>query len=198
MTVETPRRAPLGEWATRLGELAPALRVAEQPFLTHLSLRVRSRAPMAALGEVLGTALPRQPCTFASGTGRAGAVDVAWLGPDEYLVMAAPGIQPELESLLRQALDGTAGAVVDVSAQRTTLSLAGPAVRDVLAHGCAIDLHPRAAPAGTCVQTLLARTGITLLVRADDEFTLLVRQSFAPYLAAWLVDAAAEYRTERT
>jgi hypothetical protein len=54
--------------------------------------------------------------------------------------------------------------VCDVSAQRTTLSITGPQAADVLAHGCAIDLDPRAAPAGTCVQTNLARVGVILVV----------------------------------
>jgi sarcosine oxidase subunit gamma len=45
------------------------------------------------------------------------------------------------------------------------------------------------------VQTLLARTGIILQVTGADSVTLLVRSSFAEYLAAWLSDACVEYRT---
>ena len=64
----------------------------------------------------------------------------------------------------------------------------------MLARGCAVDLDPRVAPAGTCVQTLLARAGVTIVVRDEraGEFLLLVRASFAAYLAAWLVDACTE------
>jgi sarcosine oxidase subunit gamma len=188
VTAEILRRAPLGEWAGRLADLPAVIRAYERPFLTQLTLRVREGHE--AVGAVLGVPLPSDPCTFTSGTGEFGAVDVLWLGPDEYLVLAAPGVAG-LEPAVREAI--AVGAVTDTSAQRTTVELAGPAVRDVLAHGCSIDLHPKAAPPGTCVQTLLARTGVILLVRGEDKYTVLVRQSFAAYFAAWLADAALEY-----
>jgi sarcosine oxidase subunit gamma len=139
------------------------------------------------VAKALNGELPAAPCTVS----RAGDVEVLWLGPDEWLVLAEPGRQRELEDLLRTAIGDSRGAVVDVSAQRTALSLSGPAAREVLARGCAIDLDPRIAPAGTCVQTRLARTGVTIVVRDEraGEFLLLVRASFAQYLAAWLTDS---------
>ncbi|MPY76935.1 MAG: sarcosine oxidase subunit gamma [Actinophytocola sp.] len=193
------RRSPLDGWTSRFTELAPAVRLAERPFLAQLTLRLTDTSRAAAVSRVLGVELPETPCTFSSGTGPHGPVEVAWLGPDEYLVLAQPGLQRTLESALREAIGDTHGAVVDVSAQRTTLTLSGPRARDLLAHGCAIDLHPSASPIGTCVQTLLAQAGIILLVRDADagEFVVLVRASFATYLAAWLVDAGMEYREYR-
>jgi len=113
-------------------------------------------------------------------------VDVLWMGPDEYLVLAEPGRQAELEASLSRESD----AVVDVSAQRNVVRLTGAHAADVLAHGCSIDLE--VSPPGTCVQTLLARTGIVLMVR-EDGFTILVRQSFSDYFKAWLADASLEY-----
>ncbi|MEU4670159.1 sarcosine oxidase subunit gamma family protein [Amycolatopsis sp. NPDC023774] len=190
MTVDLMRRAPLADHAASLAALAPAVVAEERPFLTQLTVRVREGHD--AVGATLGVPLPAEPCTFTSGAGPFGAVDVLWLGPDEYLVLAGPGAVTEPD--LRPAI--VVGAVTDTSAQRTTVRLAGPAVRDVLAHGCAIDLDPAVSPPGTCVQTLLARTGIVLLVREAGEFTVLVRQSFAPYFAEWLADAATEYTQE--
>ena len=150
----------------------------EEPFCTQLTVRLRDGQTL------LGVDLPT-PCTFASGNG----VDVLWMGPDEYLVLAEPGRQAELETALRE--EGAA-AVVDVSAQRDVVRLTGDHARDVLAHGCAIDLDPSVSPPGTCVQTLLARTGIVLMVR-EEGFTILVRQSFSDYFEAWLADASLEY-----
>ena len=88
--------------------------------------------------------------------------------------------------------------MVEVSAQRTTLSLSGPRARDLLAHGCSADLHPRVAPQGTCLQTLLALAGVVLVVRDDSatDFWVLVRSSFARYLADWIVDACTEYHED--
>ncbi|WP_329055957.1 sarcosine oxidase subunit gamma [Amycolatopsis sp. NBC_01488] len=148
----------------------------EEPFRTQLTVRLREG------NALLGVELPGA-CRFTGGNG----VEILWMGPDEYLVLAEPGRQEELETALR---DEGAAAVVDVSAQRTTVRLTGEHARDVLAHGCAIDLE--ASPPGSCVQTLFARTGIVLMVR-EAGFTILVRQSFANYFTAWLADASLEY-----
>ncbi|MFF1615564.1 sarcosine oxidase subunit gamma [Amycolatopsis sp. NPDC058278] len=150
--------------------------VVEEPFRTQLTVRLREGQTL------LGVDLPG-PCTFTSGDG----VDVLWMGPDEYLVLAGPGRQAELEAVLR---DEGAAAVTDVSAQRNVVRLTGAHAAEVLAHGCSIDLEM--SPPGTCVQTLLARTGIVLMVR-EDGFTILVRQSFSGYFHAWLADASREY-----
>jgi sarcosine oxidase subunit gamma len=179
----TVERSPLDGWHAAF----PGVRIAELPLLTQINLRVEAGGPAAvAVGKALGGELPTEPCTAV----RVGDLDVLWLGPDEWLVLTGPGRQRELEDLLRAAIGDEHGAVVDVSAQRTALSLVGPAARELLARGCAIDLDPRVAPVGTCVQTLLARCGVTIVVRED--VLLLVRASFAEYLAAWLLDAGAD------
>ncbi|MGK3204609.1 sarcosine oxidase subunit gamma [Amycolatopsis sp. MEPSY49] len=147
----------------------------DEPFRTQLTVRLREG------GTLLGVDLPG-PCRYTSGNG----VDILWMGPDEYLVLAEPGRQAELEA----ALSRESAAVVDVSAQRNVVRLVGEHAADVLAHGCSIDLA--VSPPGTCVQTLLARTGIVLMVR-EEGFTILVRQSFSDYFKAWLADASLEY-----
>ncbi|GAA1971225.1 sarcosine oxidase subunit gamma [Amycolatopsis minnesotensis] len=185
MTVSTlVRHSPLEDWAPRFAALEPAVVLAERPFLAQLTLRV-APGQHSAVSTALGCPLPERPCTATAGAG----LDVLWLGPDEYLVLGAPGTESALLSLV----DGLCRSAVDTSAQRTTVDLSGPHARDVLAHGCAVDLHPLSSPPGTCVQTLLARAGVVLVARGGDAFTVLVRSSFAGYLAAWLVDAATEY-----
>ncbi|MEU7783161.1 MULTISPECIES: sarcosine oxidase subunit gamma family protein [unclassified Amycolatopsis] len=149
----------------------------DEPFRTQLTVRLRAGRTL------LGVALPA-PCTFTSGNG----VDILWMGPDEYLVLG-PALSRESADL-EAALSRESAAVVDVSAQRNVVRLTGAHARDVLAHGCSIDLET--APPGTCVQTLLARTGIVLMVR-EEGFTILVRQSFSDYFHAWLADASREY-----
>jgi sarcosine oxidase subunit gamma len=194
--VMADRHSPLEEWADRFAALPRSLRVAEVPFCEMLNLRLDADAQdgpaPAGIAAVLGGPLPLVPCTAK----RYDTRDVAWLGPDEWLVISEPGAE-SIDAQLRAAINAigsAAGAVTDVSAQRTVLTVAGPAAADVLAGGCAIDLHPQVAPAGTCVQTLLARCGVTIIVRDDSatRFTLLVRASFAGYLADWLVDAAID------
>ncbi|MBU2667879.1 sarcosine oxidase subunit gamma [Actinoplanes bogorensis] len=102
-----------------------------------------------------------------------------WLGPDESLYL---GATPPPDA-----------AVTDVSAQRIALRLTGGHVRDVLAQGCAIDLHPRVFGRGRSAVTTLGQAGIVLLALGDDDFLVLVRSSFAGYLADWLLDATLEF-----
>jgi len=80
---------------------------------------------------------------------------------------------------------------VDVSAQRTTLELRGPRVRDVLMTGCPLDLDTLGM--GACAQTLLGQAEVILYRTAPDTYRVLVRASFARYLADWLLDAMVEH-----
>lgn len=197
MTAETittsARTSPLASWAEEFEGLPRAVRLREVPFLTQLTVRVAPDSPGAhAAAKVLGVPLPTDPCTSA----RAGEIEVLWLGPDEWLVVAPDG-STELADRLRASLAG-AGAVVDTSAQRTTLHLTGARARDLLAHGCSVDLHPRVNPVGSCVTTHVAKAGVTLVTRSEtgDDYWLLVRSSFAAYLAAWFVDACRAHRRD--
>jgi sarcosine oxidase, subunit gamma len=106
--------------------------------------------------------------------------DAVWLGPDEVL-RTSPFLSPA-------ELGGT-----DVSAQRTTIRLRGAHARDVLETGCAIDLHPRSFGAGSAAVTMLGQAGVILLCLGENDYRILVRSSFAGYLAEWLIDAATEY-----
>ncbi|WP_084965575.1 sarcosine oxidase subunit gamma [Thermoactinospora rubra] len=182
------RTSPAAAYAERFAAASAGgrVRLAELPFLTHVNVRVDPSSPPAEdLGAALGVPLPVEPNTTAV----SGEVTVAWLGPDEWLVVAPEGYRIEL---LRKALGERHGSVVDVSAHRTTLLVAGPRARDVLAHGCSLDLHPREFGPGRCAQTMLARAQVVLLPE-EDGCRVLVRSSFAGYLAEWLLDAATEY-----
>ncbi|MFC6081140.1 2Fe-2S iron-sulfur cluster-binding protein [Sphaerisporangium aureirubrum] len=163
---EVPERAliPTTPAEGFTGITTPRLRVHELPYLRMTNVQ----APPHSMPT---------PGTWR----RTGEVDVAWLGPGEWLVI---GDEPPTRS--------PDAAVTDVSAQRTTLVVAGADARNLLSHGCALDLHPSAFPPGACAQTTLARAQVVLLARDHDEFWILVRASFARYLTAWLTDAATD------
>ncbi len=185
MTAEaTARRSPL----TGI-ELPAGLR--ELPFLSQVDVRLdpSDEETRAAVESVVGE-LPLEPNTFTGGAEGA----VLWLGPDEWLLVGPPDGAAALEGQLREALGEAARgvAIIDVSANRTTVELTGPGARRALESGCPIDLHPRAFGPGRCAQTLVARANV-ILQQLDDgpTYRLYVRPSFATYLAAWLTDALA-------
>lgn len=189
MTVDQLRRSPLDGLVVE----APGVRIAELPFGSAVNLRANPSS--AAVAEVLGGPLPSEPNTVVEPRGR----HMLWLGPDEWLVVGPDGDAPELMARLRAALAGTRGAAVDVSANRTTLEVSGERATDLLEKGCQLDLHPRAFSAGRCAQTTVAKAQVILWQTADapdPAYRLLVRGSFAGYLAAWLTDAAREYAPE--
>jgi sarcosine oxidase subunit gamma len=197
-TAPTPwQHSPLAHAAHRLAAATRssrgAIRLAELPFLAQVNVRLDAKGPAAeSVGLALGLQLPLDPNTVV----HAGNVTAVWLGPDEWLVVGRPGTERDLEGRIRAAAGDEPVSVTDVSAQRTTLLVAGPRARDLLAHGCSLDLHPRAFGPGRCAQTTLGRTQVVLVARDEPRagFWVLVRSSFAGYLADWLLDAAVEYR----
>ncbi|GIH17550.1 sarcosine oxidase subunit gamma [Rugosimonospora africana] len=189
--LETTIRSPLAGWTPHP---LTGIRLAELPFRTQVNLRLPAKGPAAdAVGLELGVPLPVEPGTTAG----SGELSVLWLGPDEWLVVGSPGADLAARLAARR---GAGVSVVDTSALRTTVLVAGPRARDLLAHGCALDLHPTRFPTGRCAQTLLAHAQIVLVAvddgtsGAEPAYHLLVRSSFANYLADWLEDAAVEYR----
>jgi heterotetrameric sarcosine oxidase gamma subunit len=194
--------------AERLSALAPAYRPGnfgahgpDAPAIVVLERRNLAIVQVAAIGgEIEAT---RRGITAAVGItpdskpNRAAASErttVLWVGPGRWLVVEAerPGIN--LEDMLRSALPATQAALIDLGSSRTVLRIVGPSARDLLAKGCAIDLHPRVFAAGACAQSLLGH--VAMLVHAVDDapsFDIYVARSFGLTVWEWLTESAAEY-----
>ena len=163
------------------------VRIRDLGPLTQVGLRADASDAelLAELADAVGVALPVRSNTVARGDGGRRAL---WLGPDEWLLVDEPGGGDALVARVEEAAGVRWATAVDLSANRVVLELSGPRVRDLLAAGCALDLHPRAFGPDRCAQTMLARAQV-ILERDGDAFRLLVRPSFARYLAGWLLDA---------
>ncbi len=140
--------------------------------------------------DVLGVAPPAKPNSLVEHE----TVTVVWTAPDEWLVVAPPGAETELETALSDALAGLYHAITDTSDQTTVIRLSGTAARSVMAKGCAIDLHPRVFGTGSAAQSLLAKAHVTFWQVSDEPaYDIVVAASLAAYLWAWLTDAGQEF-----
>jgi sarcosine oxidase subunit gamma len=187
------RRSPLHGYETRFANLPQSATVADEPFTAMVDLWDDPAGPGgAAAALALGVdALPTAPSTTVSGRD----VTAIWLGPEEWLITSNSRDGEDLEATLREAVSEHGGAAIDVSAQRTTLRLRGPRARDVIAKGCSLDSHPAVFGAGAAAQTVLGQAGVVLIPLSDNgtDYRIIVRSSFARYLADWLIDAAEEF-----
>jgi sarcosine oxidase, subunit gamma len=186
---ELLRTHPLQAWSDTFGRLPDSVGITAEPYVAMVDVRLGTVGPDVSV--VLGVDLPTRPGSWVpAGSGRA-----VWLGPDEWLLTSTTEAPEELETRVRAVVAPLGGSATDVSAQRIGLRLTGSRVRDVLAKGCSIDLHPRVFGRGRSAQTTLGQAGVVLLALSDagDDYAVLVRSSFAGYLADWLLDAALEF-----
>ena len=156
-------------------------------------VNLRGNAEETAFREgaarAMGVALPLKPCTISEN----GLVRVVWVGPDDWFIVGPSG-QPEAIALrLREALSGMHHAVTDVSSGYRVLQLSGRPVRDVLAQGCPLDLHPRAFERGACAGSHFFKASIWLW-QTDEApvYELLVVRSYMDYVWLMLERACAE------
>jgi sarcosine oxidase subunit gamma len=179
-------------FSEKFASVPPTVDLREEPFLAMVDLWVDPDGPATSQASaILGLELPTTPSTYVSND----TLTVIWMGPEEWLVTAGALSAATLEAQLRAAVGEHGGAAIDVSAQRTTLRLSGPDAREVLAKGCSLDLHPAVFTKGTAAQTTLGLAGVVLIALDDAgaDYQILVRSSFARYLADWLIDAAEEF-----
>jgi sarcosine oxidase subunit gamma len=166
-----------GVTATEVRSVGLVLMTARKGRRTSLAETVRS---------TYGVELPGTPRRVAWR-------DIAfiWSGPDQWLARMEPAPAAGMEAVLAP-LAGMA-SLVDQSHGRTVLRVTGPKVRDALAKGCPIDLHPRAFKAGDTAVTSVAHIGVQLW-QTDDAptYEIAVARGFALSFWHWLEASAAE------
>lgn len=170
----------------------PGLYFSERPLLGHLNLRGEAGDTefLERVERCLRISPPVQPNTYKEN----GKFTILWLGPNEWLLITPPRSESDFARQLRAALQGLFFALTDVTDGETVIRIRGDRTLDVLRKGCSLDLHPSVFGPGCCAQTLLGKAGIAIRwVDSLPSFDLIVRRSFAEYLALWLRDAGEEY-----
>ena len=159
--------------------------------MTHLG-KLNMRADKSA-GKIIKSITG---CTFPPAANKfttAGERHAVWLGPDEFMIICEAGKDEELASAIHTSFGSLNAAVTNITDALAAFYLKGAAVRQVLAKGCALDLHHNSFTSDDAAQTLLSHAAVTIMALADDEFIVICRTSFASYLHDWFLDAALEY-----
>ena len=162
----------------------PALVAGWRDGLAIVNLRgnAEDSAFRTAASRALGLELPVLACTTSTGATHR----VVWAGPDDWFVIGPEGQADALVLQLRTALAGIHHAVTDVSSGYTVPHLSGAPVREVLAQGCPLDLHPRVFKSGDSAGSHFFRASIWLWQAGEaPTFEVLVRRSFMGY--CWLM-----------
>jgi heterotetrameric sarcosine oxidase gamma subunit len=143
----------------------------------------------AAAERAFGASLPLAP-RFASGQG----VSFIWSGPGHWLVESSSAAI-SMDALLTN-FAGLA-SVFEQTDSRVLLEVSGPRVRDVLAKGLPIDLHPASFQVGCVALTSASHIGVQLWqTAADPVYRIAVARSFFDSFWQWLASSACEYGCE--
>lgn len=178
-----------GSYGRRTGSAGVVVReVWDATIATVIGRRGQSRALADKVRQEFGIELPQGPR-------RVGSRDLSftWSGPARWRVMRPGGASGQFERELVHTLVGLA-TVVEQTHGLAILHLSGTNVRDALAKGFAIDLHPRAFPAGRTALTTISHIAVQITqLSAEPVFEIAVARSLAGSFWHWLEASAAEF-----
>jgi len=153
--------------------------------------RGRGEAMREAARSVFQVELPSTPRRMEGSD-----IAFVWRGPDQWLAYRHPAPPAGIEEPLARAFAGLA-SIADQSHGQILLRVTGPRVRDALAKGLAIDLHPRAFQTGSAAVTAASHI-VVHIWQIDNRptYEIAVARSHALNFWHWLKTSASEYVVE--
>lgn len=136
-----------------------------------------SKEMAAAVKAATGAAVPAQRKVS---TGDKGAV--AWMSPDELLVVVAYEAANAAVATLSDALEGSHALVANVSDARAVFRLTGDDSRDVLAKLAPVDFCKDAFGAGEIRRSRIAQVPAAVWGNEDGSFEVICFRSVAQYV----------------
>lgn len=161
--------------------------VAECPPQGMLTLRgdLGSATLAQAVEQATGAAMPGQrEVRFA------GDRAVAWMAPDELLLLVPYDAADATVAELQAALEGEHALAVRVSDARAMFRLTGADLREVLAKLAPVDMSRGAFTPGTIRRTRLAQVAAAFWMRDEQTADLICFRSVAAYVFGLLSEAA--------
>ncbi len=161
--------------------------IEECPLRGMVSLRgdFASAAFQKALHGVTGLDVPttRRIVTHKDGS-------VAWMSPDELLLMMSHDQADAVVSALEDSLSGEHHLAANVSDARACFRIQGWGAHEVLAKGAPVDLAPEVFHPGEIRRTRLGQVAVAFWMTGEDAFELVCFRSVAAFVSDWLQMAA--------
>lgn len=155
----------------------------------RLGLRgmISLRCHLAKLGALAGMDQP--------GVGRivtAGDRALAWMSPDELLLLLPPVDVPAALVQIAQQCQGLHHLALDVSDARALFALSGLAAREVIAKLAPVDLHPDSFGPGQFRRSRLGQVAAAFWLTDAGDLNLICFRSVADYVFALLEQSAKD------
>lgn len=161
---------------------APLAVIEPAPPVAMVTLRCAHAEPRLAVALAgLGLPMPGQRRIETAGARR-----IAWMSPDELLLILPPGDLAAVLDGLQTALAGVHHLAVDVSDARAMFHIRGPRAREVLAKLCPVDLAPAAFGPGEIRRSRAAQVSAAFWMTGSDAFALVCFRSVADYVVGLL------------
>lgn len=159
-------------------------------LVRDLGLRgmISLRGDHAAFGPALsGLALPGIGLIVASGDKA-----LAWMSPDELLLLLPHDGVTAMLSQISQSLQGVHYLAVDVSDARGLFAVSGPGAREVIAKLSPADLHPDSFGPGQFRRSRLGQVAAAFWLDDAAEINVICFRSVADYVLALLQQSAKD------
>ena len=159
--------------------------------------QMRQRGMVTLRGDLASTKVKNAATGVAGvdfpGQGQCNCVEergIAWMSPDELLVMCPHDVLAKDMVSMQKTLKGTHHLLADVSDARALFLIEGAGCREVLAKLCPVDLSPRAFKPGQFRRTRIAQVPCAFWMRDAEAFELVAFSSVADYVWGLLCAAA--------
>lgn len=136
-----------------------------------------AKAVTKAAAAVAGTSMPAQGHCTADGAG-----GIAWMSPDELLLMCTYEDAGDKLAELSKKLGKAHALVVNVSDARAVFEVRGPLAREVMAKLAPVDLAPSVFTPGMFRRSRIAQVPAAFWMPADDVFHVVCFRSVAQYV----------------
>ncbi len=151
-------------------------RLAEAGLVGMVTIRGALATIAPAVTEATGLEIPARGAITGDGP------QLAWMSPDELMLLCDYGEAGRLTAALEAALAGQHALVVDVSDARAVFRLEGSGAREVLAKLTPADLAPGILEPGMMRRTRLAQVPAAFYMTGPERFEIIAFRSVAQYV----------------